>query len=418
MDVVTRSRPLWTASDPLPGRSARVDPAGGRGRPRRGGVMTDRWPRISRRAQPLVRTDGSVQFGLEPSEGARVCGVSAPEVTWLRGTRRQRDPLASAEGAGIPRERAATLLQALRDAGVVLDPPGIPPPLALALPGRSFDSEVAAAGAPPHILDAYAAVVARADACVRVLGRGALAATLADVLRQSGIGEVDRDQLGGDIVEVPPPAGGGGPRDGGTTRGGVRAGVGSTRHTSSAGDDHARSGERRPPRRARSGSVPGVPRPGAVGSGPVLDVAAGADERRRRSGGRRMRPNDGRCRVGRAGRVGASRRLRGACGRGLRGRLAMAGPGGPAVASAPGVRGLRADIGPTRHNARVSELPRRTAQRTAKLVGLPLGVAGSDARSGSASGSVAAPRRRSRRRSRPGPPSSSSPCWASSRVAR
>lgn len=164
------------------------------GPPATGGVMTDRWPRISRRAQPLVRTDGSVQFGLEPTEGARVCGVSAPEVTWLGALDGSRDPLASAEGAGIPRERAATLLQALRDAGVLLDPPH--PSLRWRFPGRSFDSEVAAAGAPPHILDAYAAVVARADACVRVLGRGALAATLADVLRQSGIGEVDRDQLG------------------------------------------------------------------------------------------------------------------------------------------------------------------------------------------------------------------------------
>ncbi len=155
--------------------------------------MSDRWPRISERARPLLRTDGSVQFGLEPDEGVRLVGVHSEEVTWLAALDGNRDPAASAREARIEPERAASILAVLTREGVLIPPP--PPFLEWRFSGRSFEHEVASAGSPPLVHDAYAAVLARAKTCVRVLGRGALGSTLADILRQSGVGEVDRDVL-------------------------------------------------------------------------------------------------------------------------------------------------------------------------------------------------------------------------------
>ncbi|MFN8097338.1 MAG: hypothetical protein U0Q21_03505 [Dermatophilaceae bacterium] len=141
----------------------------------------------------MVRNDGSVQFGLEPEGGIRLVGLSSDEVAWLAALDGNRDPTDSAGEARISPGRVDVILTTLTREGVLLPPPE--PGQTWRFHGRSFEHEVAGAGRAAEIGDARAAVLARAQACVRVLGRGALASTLADILRQSGVGDVDRDPL-------------------------------------------------------------------------------------------------------------------------------------------------------------------------------------------------------------------------------
>ena len=122
------------------------------------------WPRIAGRNRPLVRADGSLQFGLEPEHGLRLDGLTAAEMEWVAGLDGTSDPAATGASADIAPDRVLALLRLLQD----------------------------------HL---YAAVLARADTCVRVQGRGALASTITDLLRQAGVGDLERDDLAATSIQ-------------------------------------------------------------------------------------------------------------------------------------------------------------------------------------------------------------------------
>lgn len=153
------------------------------------------WPRIAGRNRPLVRADGSLQFGLEPEHGLRLDGLTPAEMEWVAGLDGTSDPVTRGAAADIAPDRVRDILRLLHEHLILQDPPE--PTLRWHFPGRSFEHEVASIPLPR----AYAAVLARADTCVRVQGRGALASTITDLLRQAGVGDLERDNLAATSIQ-------------------------------------------------------------------------------------------------------------------------------------------------------------------------------------------------------------------------
>lgn len=81
-----------------------------------------RWPRLCLDAGLLTRLDGSIQFGLDPSRGVRMDGLSEAEVAWLRTLDGCADPLVKARRAGLDDDRVHTVLALLTDVGLLAPP--------------------------------------------------------------------------------------------------------------------------------------------------------------------------------------------------------------------------------------------------------------------------------------------------------
>lgn len=124
------------------------------------------WPRLRDRLAPLMRLDGTVQFGLDPSRGLRIGGLSEPEIGWLRALDGATDPLTVGARAGLDTQRLDTLLRMLSEAGL------------LAGPTRPR------AGLPP--------VRGVRSARVWIEGTAPVGERLADLLRHAGVREVSR----------------------------------------------------------------------------------------------------------------------------------------------------------------------------------------------------------------------------------
>lgn len=151
----------------------------------------DGWLRLRADARPLVRADGSLQFGLEPRDGIRLAGLTPDEVAWVSGLDGTTAADVSARAAGVDPTRREEILALLTGCGVLVRPRS--PRSRWGFAGRNFEREVAAAGAHESVLD-------RPNACVWVRGRGSTAATVAAVLLQAGVGRVERDAPGGDSM--------------------------------------------------------------------------------------------------------------------------------------------------------------------------------------------------------------------------
>lgn len=77
------------------------------------------WPRLAEQFRPLVRLDGSVQFGLDPGSGVRLCGLTEAEVGWLRNLDGGADPVRSGTRAGVDPARLQELLHLLGQANLL-----------------------------------------------------------------------------------------------------------------------------------------------------------------------------------------------------------------------------------------------------------------------------------------------------------
>ena len=129
----------------------------------------------------LRREPGAAQFGVDPTRAVVVTGLTDDEVTALQALDGTRE---------LPQALAARpeLVRLLLSHGLVIDAAAAS---AVSAPDRaglvSASEALVRAGGPQQ---GYAAVARRRDACVLVVGRGALAAALATLLRRSGVGEV------------------------------------------------------------------------------------------------------------------------------------------------------------------------------------------------------------------------------------
>ena len=130
------------------------------------------WPRLVSSLPPLTRLDGSIQFGLDPSTGIRLTGLTETEVSWIRELDGGHDPLREGRRLGLQESRLTAILRALRDHDLLAEAAGVG--------ARSHDHR--AEGRPER----------RAAARVWVQGRGLTSARLADLLRADGVGKVER----------------------------------------------------------------------------------------------------------------------------------------------------------------------------------------------------------------------------------
>ncbi|MEI2779146.1 MAG: hypothetical protein V9G19_24930 [Tetrasphaera sp.] len=151
------------------------------------------WPRIRGQNRPLVRADGSVQFGIDPRDGIRLVGMSAEEVAWVSRLDGSTDVAAAAADAGVDPRRREEILAVLRASGILVSPGSARARWGFA--GGNFEQEVAAAGAAAHDV-----VLDRQSACVWVHGRGQIAASIAATLLQAGVGRIERDAPSGDSM--------------------------------------------------------------------------------------------------------------------------------------------------------------------------------------------------------------------------
>ena len=157
-------------------------------------------PRLRAHAQPFVRNDGTIQFGLESGEGMRLAGLTEAEVAWVV-------DIAAGGPSTQPRiapDREHAILSLLGDAGLVAGDYEPDAPGRRRFAGLHLDREARSAGPPDAHGSAYAAVLARPRATIWVLGRGEPAATLSDVLRQAGVGHVVRAPDTAGTPEPPP----------------------------------------------------------------------------------------------------------------------------------------------------------------------------------------------------------------------
>ena len=77
------------------------------------------WPRLSERAMPMIRLDGTIQLGLSPEHGVCIEGLSEQEVGWLRALDGTSDPWHRGRREGLREERMDELLDRLNSAGLL-----------------------------------------------------------------------------------------------------------------------------------------------------------------------------------------------------------------------------------------------------------------------------------------------------------
>lgn len=174
-------------------------------------------PRLRAQALPLRRTDGSVQFGLDVESGIRLTGLSEAEVAWICGTQAST---ATGTATVLDEDRIATIVGLLQDAGLVISDREsrgcrrhhftglhlgreiggvVGAEVSKVLPASKAD-----AAGPGGEDAAYATVLARTKASVWLLGRGELAASVGDVLRQAGVGHVVRSPDAAGLLDAAP----------------------------------------------------------------------------------------------------------------------------------------------------------------------------------------------------------------------
>lgn len=127
--------------------------------------MSLQWPRLRDRVTPLVRLDGTVQFGLIPGHGLRLGGLTEGEVDWLRSLDGAADPLVRGRRAGLDPRRLGEVLTALERAGL------------LHTGGDGFDP---------------AGGRAAASARIWIEGTGVAGGPLQELLHRAGISDVAR----------------------------------------------------------------------------------------------------------------------------------------------------------------------------------------------------------------------------------
>jgi hypothetical protein len=133
----------------------------------------------------LWRADGSLQLGIDPRRAVVIEGLTASDEPLLMLLDGSRDLRAAAELAGVTAERAASVEQALRTAGVLHRTAAGH----AAVPQQLVPDALSASLVDPHRCGATT-VLRRALRCIEVLGAGRVGATLAALLAAAGVGEV------------------------------------------------------------------------------------------------------------------------------------------------------------------------------------------------------------------------------------
>lgn len=144
----------------------------------------------------LWRGNGELQLGTDPRWAVRLDGLQPAETRWLGSAVPGRRLAPGAHRHGVPTERAAALLAALRSAGLVVDASAAP------ATGDGRDTVTAAGGGAADVPalgalnvdgDATAVLAARAARCVQVVGLGRTGAVVATTLAAAGVGTLVLD---------------------------------------------------------------------------------------------------------------------------------------------------------------------------------------------------------------------------------
>jgi bacteriocin biosynthesis cyclodehydratase domain-containing protein len=139
---------------------------------------------------PLWRDPDTIQIGVDPRRAVALTGVGAAAAMFglLDGSRDRPQLVAAAGRLGIPAALAEQTLTLLASAGLLIDfPAGLVRALAPEMRPQLLP-ELAAASLARQDADGGAQILARrAAANVQILGRGRIAAAIADVLAASGV---------------------------------------------------------------------------------------------------------------------------------------------------------------------------------------------------------------------------------------
>lgn len=157
--------------------------------------MTAR-PRLKPHLRPLLRGDGTVQFGTAPDRGVVLAGLAVHElalVQRLDGTLDDEELVQWAAERGVLPQRTRAVLAVLREQRLMVELPagrgdfaGLPEPDRAAL-AEDASTLAAAYGSAE---DGYAVLARRRHQHVLVDGRGSLAVAVADLLRRAGVRRV------------------------------------------------------------------------------------------------------------------------------------------------------------------------------------------------------------------------------------
>lgn len=165
-------------------------------------------PRLKTHRRPLARGDGTVQLGIGTGS-IRIDGLTRPERALLGridGSLGVDELVREGDRSGIPPERVRALLRLLEEHGATVTRPAgrwdharLPHPVRDVL---AADADAVSAH-PDDSTDGYAAVAARADRGVLIVGTGPVASSLAAVLGRAGVERVEHGAHAAETLDWP-----------------------------------------------------------------------------------------------------------------------------------------------------------------------------------------------------------------------